>query len=1473
MDSDSARDYWLKKLAKMSFASVSLTAEYSYRPERPPEPRGETAALPCREGAAALELIARGGMGEVFRARQEELEREVAIKKLRADHRSPTARASFLAEAVVTGSLEHPNIVPVYGLSTDPSAEVCLSMKLVEGETWKQQVRVSRKGELTYHLGILVQVCNAIAFAHSRSIAHNDLKPENVMIGAFGEVLVLDWGLAVSFLDEPVPGSRVRHRTCIRSPAGTPAYMAPELAAGKGARLGPWTDVYLLGAILYELLAGRPPHDGGSLREVIAQALSGEPPPLPEDAPPSLRALCRRALAFLPADRPSVEELREELRAYLEHRESLEIAQAARATLQACGASELPVDEAERKRLYTRYAEAVAGFRQALVLWKENADARAGERDAHLGYARCALALGDLGLAEAQLRELPAPEPTLSAAVREARAVREAERRQRLWLRRGLLGATVVLLVGLSVGLFVLDRKNAAIDRERARVAAQNVELETAYAVLQREEERSARRSAVAQTALTDLTDEVHSRLVTELGDRRAKALADDLLRVARRGWVALREAGVGAPVTTRGDLRVRLRAAQLELDDGADPERIAAELAAVRAGFRALYEAGSEVEALTDLCRALFLEGGLLLRLGRLGEGRERFVQARELCVGRLAAGLPETPRREVEELLAFALEGLADCAWQQRRLGEVLALHREVLALRKEEVGGWHRRSQRARTWANIAEAHEALGAWEEAEAAYTQAVAGHRALCAERPDAAAERFALTTGLLRAASLCQRRGELDEARALVEEALGVARGLFERDPDGLENRRRLALCLRRLAGLETASGALDAAEERLAAADALLRPLVQALPGDVELAGELVSGLTERARLLRLRGADGEAAEVLGEGTALLEAGGYDPSHAEARFFLARLALARSAVLADAGELAEAARLASEALDELEAQARSAPEGQTLAWALRAAASCLSVWRQQGRREFARARVEPLRELLAGLEQRPENPSFRRDLVDFLFALAEVEPEPARCVDFLEQALEEARALFLQTRDEVLLGKVFLTLAHLRVGAGDAAARVRLCEEQLAFLAPLDAVGGLEVQALLLRAASQLETGSPEAAASIGEALVAVFALPPAECAAILPRAGELLLMIGDFLTLFDICEQGLARLDSEAPDAHAGAAALHELRARALEAVGDAAAAEAAIDSAIARRLQDPDPVELASLYRRAAGMAERRGDPVRAERLHAACVAQARAVPPDPAGRRQLANALQNQAVQLHDAGRVDEARPLFEESLAMHLALVRDAPGDPWDAYWASLCLDRLATMAYREGDLARTEELGTRARDLLAGEVEGTPAFRGDLERLNGQLRQLEAEIREQALLAGAAPSSPLDWELVGLQHYHAGRFAEAVAAFEKMADVPHWNRSLWIAASAASQRLPAAGAAEAELRARALAWLGGYLDGLRGQIETMRGAGPEAAAGIEQLRGYWRYARDEDEELAALRAGPGFAELFADEP
>jgi WD40 repeat protein/serine/threonine protein kinase len=300
---------------------------------------------------------AAGGLGQVSVALDRELNRQVALKEIKPEHAdNAEARTRFLLEAEVTGGLEHPGIVPVYSLGAYADGRPFYAMRFIKGDSLKDAIQQFHppkpRGEsaslagrspdfqsLAFRklLGRFVDVCNAIAYAHSRGVLHRDLKPGNIMLGKYGETLVVDWGLAKagvrgseSAVREAAPAAESLLRpgsgsgsaeTLPGEAMGTLAYMSPEQAAGKLDQLGPASDVYSLGATLYCVLTGRAPFEHSDVAAVLANVKRGDfprPRQVQPEVPAALEAVCLRAMALRPADRyRTARELAEEVERWL----------------------------------------------------------------------------------------------------------------------------------------------------------------------------------------------------------------------------------------------------------------------------------------------------------------------------------------------------------------------------------------------------------------------------------------------------------------------------------------------------------------------------------------------------------------------------------------------------------------------------------------------------------------------------------------------------------------------------------------------------------------------------------------------------------------------------------------------------------------------------------------------------------------------------------------------------------------------------------------------------------------------------------------------------------------------------------------------------------------------------------------------------------------------------------------------------
>jgi tetratricopeptide (TPR) repeat protein/tRNA A-37 threonylcarbamoyl transferase component Bud32 len=909
---------------RASDATTVAAAGDSHSLVRPLSHRGETT-----ERYTKTRLHARGGIGQVWLARDDTLGREVALKELRPDRAQDAAAwARFFEEARITGQLEHPGIVPIYELSRDPGGrQPFYTMRFVRGGTLSAAIDAYHKDrragtagplELASLLHTFVGVCNAIGYAHSRGVIHRDLKGQNIILGEFGEVMVLDWGLA-KLVDQPedatgpgadrgavAPSAEPPHdATQPGQVQGTPAYMAPEQAWGRVDQIGPPADIYALGAILYGILCGEPPYQGETATEVlrkVREEAPARPRAVNPDAPAALEAVCLKAMARQPEDRyHSAGELADEVRRWLadepvaaypepwtrrlarwakRHRQAVAAAAAVAVIgVGALGVSTVLVrrerDEARQQRevarsavndMYTGVAEdwledyldpKQQEFLEKALDYYQNFAGRESGTPATLREA--ALAMMRVGDIHRKLGRDAEAEQAYRGALSRLDGLgddpRASSPRARL---RSRLGALLVVVGRAREAAPLLDQ--ARQDQER-RLQARSDDPEAAFDLA-----RTCREQANL------LRQERHN---AEARDAYARAVA------------------VLEPVVTAGPDRV-------------EPRR---ELGTVLARLGVLQtELGDQ-----DAAEATFRRGLDVLEP--------------------LLAEFPTNPR--IRESLAETLDSLARLL--RRKPGST----EEAEARLRLAVGHYQRLADDfpgraeyhrilARGWINLGSLYVNTGRPAEAEGPYRKAAETLEALQARVPDEPKVRRDLGIARNNLGSTLEQTGHAGDAVAEFRRAIAIQSELVQRHPDVPDYRKLLAGALLNLGRVVRVVGTPAEADDAFQQAARILEDLAARYPDMPEYRSELADALASRGVVLsaipdRQKEAEPTFRQAVGMYDQLLEAAPQDPA---LRARLAECLSNLAELKIDGQRLADARALYDRSLGLFQALADEAPD-----------------------------------------------------------------------------------------------------------------------------------------------------------------------------------------------------------------------------------------------------------------------------------------------------------------------------------------------------------------------------------------------------------------------------------------------------------------------------------------------------------------------------------------------------------------
>jgi serine/threonine-protein kinase len=888
---------------------------------RAPDPyatRVDSLGTPSSTGTRfqILRPFAKGGLGEVLVAHDDELGREVVVKRIQDRHADdPNSRSRFLLEAEITGRLEHPGVVPVYGLGRYEDGRPFYAMRFVKGASLKEAIEdFHREGgpghdpskrtlALRKLLGRFIGVCDAVSYAHSRGILHRDLKPANILLGPYGETLVVDWGLAKAMGQRSVGASdagqttgptyepTLRPMSVSGSQAtqmglalGTPQYMSPEQAEGRLDQLGPTSDVYSLGATLYCLLTGKPAFQDPDIIDVLRKVERGIfPPPrqVNADVPLGLEAVCLKAMAHKPDDRyPTARALADDIEHWLAdepvtaHQEPwslrarrwlrrhqtvvvgasaaviVAIASLAAGTIVLAQAYRSLRDANEQERQARLEADASAdraetSYRLARAANEQERQARL-EASASADRAETSYRLARAALDQAmQLQHDPRFQQGPLEDVRRQLLRAEASFYQQFVQLRGddshfqAEQANAFLRLGYLTRMLASMEEAIGHYREGLRILAS---LSQAYPDV------AAYRSdlATAYLNLGNLYQETGRAMEAEEVLQKARVLREQFVR--DHPGVASYQADLAA---TDNNLGVLYRA----IGRSQEAEQALQQARSVRE--RLMKEEPTVARYQVDLVKSLSNLGGLYQHTGRAKEAEDALTAARTLAE-RLVAEHPK--ELEHQEELARACRSLGLFYGVSGRFTDALGPYRkaqemfERLAREHPMVVAHH--AGLANVLSNLGNVYYLTGQYKEAEEAYRLALARQQDLARNHPTVPAYQAGLASTHNNLANIYKDSGRLAEAVTAVQQALTLLEQLAKAHPQVTDNTVLLAGSYQHLGELLRDQDKPVDALEWYGKGATLLEGVLKKEPRHAEAAHYLCDGCLGRAvALARLR------------------------------------------------------------------------------------------------------------------------------------------------------------------------------------------------------------------------------------------------------------------------------------------------------------------------------------------------------------------------------------------------------------------------------------------------------------------------------------------------------------------------------------------------------------------------------------------------------------------------------------------
>lgn len=797
-------------------------------------------------------LIGRGGMGEVYAATQTSLGRTVAVKRI-ARHRTASgddetlraAIAAFHCEAIIAGGLEHPNIVPIHDLGLDELGMPLLAMKLVEGSSWDQTLMLDLESQdpavvIAIHVPILVAVAQAVAFAHSRDIIHRDIKPAQVLVGEYGEVLLADWGLAIHAPQKTgdrvaSPRQDVPSRDSASSPAGTPVMMAPEQTEPSAKNLGTWTDIFLLGGTLYYILTGRYPHDASSRAAAMERARLGQVVPPSKRCPdrmipPELEDLAMECLRPKPSDRlGSASEFVRRLQGFLSgetrRRESILLTRAVESE------GDIPSGD------YQAFGERVATLERALTLWSGNRDAERLRSQAIEGYAEAALAHSDFTLARAMANRLEQG-ARRDEIIAQANAAEDLLRSQLQSRRVAIAAAFILMFVVLVGGAYSFQTIRHERDAEEASRKLAETKRAEAERNLQIAKEQGDGANELVLFVLNELKSKLDEYLTPERGISpeaanevshgvsRAvvKRMADYYAALDSTTWPREMQAEHAARLGIVADRFVNLNFGEEAL------ALVETELPILKAAYGEVSEKYAAALILKAMSQDILQP-----------QSQDLSVHRKVLEISEKLLGSDSPELANAQRLLGRALARIG-------QYGESIPLLRKALEVDRSTNSGYE-----FMTLTALAESLYMGGFEEEGTLVAEQAVAACRA-AGERG-----KFIHAMSLRMLAHAYTTQGRFEEAMAILDESLALTEKLF-----GPEH-HNVASVLNSISYVEFRQGNLDTAIERTERALGIMarslgpeHPNVVTLKGNLAMMMEDVPERAEEARMMMREVAD---------------------------------------------------------------------------------------------------------------------------------------------------------------------------------------------------------------------------------------------------------------------------------------------------------------------------------------------------------------------------------------------------------------------------------------------------------------------------------------------------------------------------------------------------------------------------------------------------------------------------------------